>query len=344
MVATIKEIAAVVGVSTATVSRVLNNDPTLGVSSETKLKILEVAESLEYMTLKQRKDIAESSAKRLNIGLVDWYSEQAFIEDPFYFYLLKAVEKKCAQSGINTYSIMYIDGKYVPAVDLKPDGIIAIGRFTREETQQLAVLNSNLFFLDSSPDDLQYDSVMVNTISGTTDALRYLYRLGHRRIAFIGGEVVDDNRKKAQDDRERAYIAFMKAMDLLDPSLLYVGKCLSYQEGVRLAGQLIDNQLPLPTAVFVANDTMATGVATTLLQNGLSIPEKISVIGFNNLPTVKHLTPPLTTVDVPLEAIAECAIEMLTQRIAGQRTLARKVLIPTRLKVRSSTHKPAARQ
>ena len=168
---------------------------------------------------------------------------------------------------------MYIEGSLFRH-DLKTDGIIAIGRFSREETQQLALLNSNLFFLDSSPDDLKYDSVLVNTISGTMDALRYLYRMGHRRIAFIGGEVVDDNRKKAQDDRERAYTAFMKEMDLFDSSLLYVGKCLSYQEGVRLARQLIETQLTLPTAVFVANDTMATGVATTLLQNGLSITRR----------------------------------------------------------------------
>ena len=335
--ATIKDIATAAGVSIATVSRVLNHDPTLNAGAETKLRVLEIAESLEYVPLKQRKISADQTDVRLNIGLVNWYSESELAEDPFYLYLQKHVEKKCAQEGFNCCSVIHLDGAYVPAVNIRVDGLIAIGRFSVEETDQLAMLTPYIVFLDSSPDDLRFDAVMVNVRSGIKDALRYLYDLGHRRIAYVGGNTVNDNRMKNPiDEREEQYCNFMKEKDIFDSSLLFIGERLSYEEGVRQCHVMVNREDPLPSAILTGNDTVATGVLSTLQHCGISVPGQVSLVGFNNLPTMKHLSPPVTTVNIPMETIADCALQLLQERISGRYSMPRKVFIPTSLKMRDS--------
>lgn len=335
--ATIKDIATAAGVSIATVSRVLNHDPTLNAGAETKLRVLDIAESLDYVPLKQRKTSADQASVRLNIGLVNWYSESELTEDPFYLYLQKYVEKKCAQEGFNSCSIIHLDSAYVPAVNIRVDGLIAIGRFSVEETEQLAMLTPYIVFLDSSPDDLRFDAVMVNVRSGIKDALGYLYSLGHRRIAYVGGNTVDDNRMKSLiDEREEQYCSFMKEKGLFDASLLFIGERLCYEEGVRQCHVMVNREDPLPSAILTGNDTVATGVLSTLQHCGIAVPRQISLIGFNNLPTMKHLSPPVTTVNIPLDTIADCALQLLQERISGRYSMPRKVYIPTSLKVRDS--------
>lgn len=335
--ATIKDIATAAGVSIATVSRVLNHDPTLNASAQTRLRVLEIAESLEYVPLKQRKTSADQADVRLNIGMVNWYSESELAEDPFYLYLQKHVEKKCAQEGFNCCSVIHLDGAYVPAVNIRVDGLIAIGRFSVEETNQLAMLTPYIVFLDSSPDDLRFDAVMVNVRSGIKDALHYLYDLGHRRIAYIGGNTVNDNRMRNPiDEREEQYCNFMKERGIFDASLLFIGERLSYEEGVRQCHVMVNRKDPLPSAILTGNDTVATGVLSTLQHLKISVPGQISLVGFNNLPTMKHLSPPVTTVHIPTEIIADCALQLLQERISGRYSIPRKVFIPTSLEKRNS--------
>lgn len=339
--ATIKDIARAAEVSPATVSRVLNHDSSISVTHETKLKILEIAESLEYIPLKQRKENGKKQPAKRLVAIVNWYSETALIEDPFYFYLHKDLEKKCAMLGINSFNINKIDGQYVTSVDnLKPDGVMAIGRFTQEETRQLSGICENLVFLDSSPDDRRYDAVLINTECGMREALEHLFEKGHRRIAFIGGEVVDYDQPRTTDLRLRTYTRFMCEHDLFDEKLVCVGRQLSYAEACRTVFEMLHSDMPLPTAMVCANDTMATGVLSTLQHGGVRVPEEVSLIGFNNLPTTKHLNPALTTVTIPMEEVADCALNLLEQRLDGRFAAPRKVMVSTSLKVRKSTAAP----
>jgi LacI family transcriptional regulator len=337
--ATIREIAKAAGVSPATVSRVLNHDPTISVGVDTKLRIFDIAEDLEYVTPKERREQAAAPAGRRNIAIVDWYSEAQLVDDPYYLYLLNAVEKVCMQHNLNTFKVVRLESGYTATVDLKADGMIAIGRFPMEEVAQLEQFTSNIVFLDSSPDDGRFSSVLVNTELGTLQAMEYLYGLGHRRIAFIGGEVVGNNRERAADSRKTAYTSFMKKHELYDESLIFEGARLSHQEGSRMAQQLLEKTGDLPTALFAANDTVATAVLAALTAAGVRVPEMVSLVGFNNLATVKHLSPPLTTVNIPLDSIAEWALELLQKEgaCAGQPV---KLYVPTALKIRKSCASP----
>lgn len=329
---TIKDIANLAGVSSATVSRVLNHDPSIRVNNETKLRIFKAAEELAYT---KRRTINSVSTSPMNIGIVDWYSEAALVNDPYYLYLMTVVEKHCTEMSYNTFKILKIKGKYTNTVDLVPDGIIAIGRFPLSEVEQLQCITTNIVFLDSSPDDGKFDSVLPNLALGAKQALEYLYHLGHRKIAYVGGEVVNDIRVKGSDSREEYYRDFMKKHHLFDEQLLYIGSKLSYQEGSRLTLSLLAAAVQ-PTAILCGNDTVATGVLNVIEASGKRVPEDYSIVGFNDLPNVQHLTPPLTTVRIPIADIAEIALSILTFNLTRKYASPQKIYVATSLKIRES--------
>ena len=335
--ATMRDIAKAAGVSPATVSRVLNHDPTISVTTATKLRILNVAEELEYVKKNGRK---ASAKERLNIAIVDWYSEADLAEDPYYLYLMTAVEKYCASQNINTFRVVNVNGVYLNSVDLKVDGMIAIGRFLISEVEQLSKITSNIIFLDSSPDEERFDSIMVNTKLGTKQALDYLFSLGHRKIAFIGGEVVGNNREKTLDSRKDMLVSYMRDHQIDVSDLVFEGSRLSFTEGSRMTQELLNRHKDLPTAIFAANDNVATGVLTTLSMNGIKVPSQISLVGFNNLASVKFLNPPLTTVNIPIDYISEVAVSTLQKNIdrTVQNTLS--MYVSTQLKIRKSCAEP----
>ncbi|NLC78814.1 MAG: LacI family transcriptional regulator [Ruminococcaceae bacterium] len=330
--ATIKDIALDAGVSPATVSRVLNHDPTISVNNSTKLRIFESAEKLEY---KKKRNSSPGSPSRLNVAIVDWYNEADLVEDPYYLYLMTAVEKFCMTNNINTFKVAKVEDKYINSVNLKPDGMIAIGKFPLSEVEQLVGITENIVFLDSSPDDSRFDSVIPNIKLGTKIALDYLRSLGHSRIAFVGGEVCGDNAEKALDIRKSTYADYMEKNGLYDPALFFEGERLSYTEGCRLASVMLERG-SLPTAVFCANDTVATGVVFTLAANGIKIPEQVSVLGFNNLASAKFTSPPLSTVAIPIETIAELALEVLQGNITHKYNVPKKIQVSAQLKLRKS--------
>lgn len=334
--ATIKEIAKAARVSQATVSRILNNDSSLSVSDETKLRVLAVADEFEYVPLKTRKKAKYN--KRLNIAIVDWYVNKALIEDPYYLYVMTTVEKALSKENINSFKMLKVDGKYISSINKTPDGIIAIGRFDEDSVSQLSNICDNIVFIDSSPSAEKYSSVMINTELGTTQALKYLYGLGHRRIAFIGGKVISDTGLKltfAIDDRRKiAYQNFIDSKNL--ESFIFEGNKLSYGEGFELAKVLV-KKINRPTAVFVANDTMASGVIARLTQEGVKVPQDISVVGFNDIPASKYLNPPLTSVKLDMNYIAISTINLLKEKLDNSFYFPKKILIPTSLSIRKST-------
>lgn len=330
--ATIKDIAKLADVSQATVSRVLNHDPNIRVNNETKLRIFNAAEELEYT---KKRNFSSVSNNQMNIAIVDWYTESALIEDPYYLYLMTVVEKYCTEMNYNTFKLLNINGKYTNTVDLVPDGMIAIGRFPMVEVKQLQRITDNIVFLDSSPDDASYDSILPNSALGAKQALEYLYKLGHRKIAYVGGEVVNDLRVKGTDEREDYYRFFMKSNDIFDKDLIYIGEKLSFSEGSRLTQQLLASKIQ-PTAILCGNDTVATAVVNTLETAGKHVPNDYSIIGFNDLPNVRHLNPPLTTVRIPIEDIAEIAVNIIAFNRKRKFKSPQKIHVATSLQIRSS--------
>ena len=336
--ATIKDIAKAANVSPATVSRVLNHDPVLSVGVETRIRILDIAEELEYITLKERKNSQKPLSSRLNIAIVDWYTEEELANDPYYLYLMTAVEKQCVARDFNAYRIVNVNGNYSTGVNKPPSGLIAIGKFSLEDVAILENFSKNIVFVDSSPCPEKYDSVTVNAELGTKQAIEFLYNNGHKKIGFIGGDVVGDNREPAVDTRLTAYRKYMNFYNIYDDSLEYIGKCLNFEQGILMAQKMLDSK-NIPTAIFVANDTMAVGVMNVLKSANVKIPQDISIIGFNNLATSKHLSPALSSVNVPLDKLAKCGVDVLYDNYYKYKDIPYKILVPTNLKIRKSVKK-----
>lgn len=339
---TIKEIAELSKVSPSTVSRILNHDPSLSVSNETKLRVLEVADENDYIPVKKRKLKTEKNS-RLNVAIFDWYVTASLLEDPYYLYLMTTFEKNFALENINYFKIFKVDENYIVSVDKKIDAIIAIGRFSDEDVEGLSNICSNIIFVDSSPDASKYDSILINTACGTTSALKYLVELGHENIGYLGGTVVNDTGTDivlpVEDSRKVAFINYLKKINKFNGNYIFEGKRLSFEEGSSQVKKMIESK-NIPTALFVANDSMAIGAISKLKEFGYSVPNDISVIGFNDLPMDKLLDPPLTSVRIEMNAIAETVVNLLKNKKRSNKRLPLKIYIPTYLVIRKTCSIP----
>ena len=336
--ATLKEIANIVGVSVGTVSRVLNNDSTISVGDETKIKIFNVAEEMQYKTLKQRKSNDQIKSNKFRVGIVEMYNPKEQLEDPYYLLLRSVVDKECFENEIEVVNLYKDQGKYRFIGEEDISGIIAIGKFDEKEIKSLNKLSENIVFLDSSPDDIKYDSVKINFKLGTYMALEYLMKLGHREIGYIGSfKTLDDYKGKSEDKRLEFYKDYMKKNKIYNEEFTLDTKDVTSMDGYITMKKFIEENKKMPTAFFVGTDTIATGVLRALYENNINVPKDISIIGFNDLIASQHTIPPLTTVRVHIEKLASAAVDLIIERIIKGRKYCKKVVIPSELIIRKSS-------
>lgn len=332
--ATIKEIASMAEVSISTVSRVLNFDETLNVSHSTRERILKIADELEYVSSKNKK---AKNKRSKDIGIVYWYNYEEELGDPYYLSIRLAAEKKCNENNFNLVKL----SEDSDVNDIKNvTGIIAIGRFTSCTIEKLASANENIVFVDFSPDENRFDSVMADLGKSTTKILNYLYELGHRKIGFIGGKRLEglSYEKIYIDERDIKYKEFMEIKGIYDPEYIYQGERFTFKVGYDLTIEALKSKNKI-TAFFVGNDTMAVGAYKAISEAGLSIPNDVSIVGFNDQPSAKYMIPSLTTIRIPSEYLGSAAVDLLLENINGTREYNKKVIIPTEFKIRESCRK-----
>jgi LacI family transcriptional regulator len=171
-----------------------------------------------------------------------------------------------------------------------------------------------------------------DNVNGAHDAVSHLVELGHRRIGFIRG-----NAYTGQSDlREQGYVKALSDAGIeLDPALVYQGN-FSEQSGMDGGQHLLSLAEP-PTAIFAASDAMAQGAMTAIREKGLRIPEDISVIGFDDIPSAAMTRPPLTTLRHPFDAMAHATVQELVRRIKGEPGRRHRIEFPSEFVVREST-------
>ncbi|RKD22164.1 transcriptional regulator, LacI family [Caminicella sporogenes DSM 14501] len=333
--ATLKDVAKLANVSLATASRVLNYDQNISVADETKKRIFEAARKLDYKTVKQRNKNVE---KRLKFGLIHWYSQEQEIEDPYYYTIRKGVEDECSIKKIELTTIFRNDLEFMEDKLSVLDGFIAIGKFSKEEVYELSMYSSNIVFIDFSPNEKIYDSVVIDFDRAMQEVMEYLFNLGHRKIGFIGGlECIGKKKEFLEDPRKIAYKRFVKDKGIYNAEDIYIGK-FAAEDGYKLMKEAIAKG-ELPTAFFVASDTMATGAIRALYESDIKVPDDVSIIGFNDISTAKYLVPPLSTVKVYTEFMGRTAVSLLLERVKENRKIPKKVIIPTDLIIRESCKK-----
>lgn len=324
--ATIKDIAAKAGVSIATVSRVLNHDETLNVQEETKKRIFEVAEQLEY-TLKVQK----RRKKKLKIGVLYSYSPTEELEDPYYLCIRLAVENKLEEEGYRKVPISLQDTvETLVAVD----GVICSGTFSKTMVEIIGSWRKPTVFIDSNPDISRFDAIKIDYDQAVRSIMDCFIEHGHTKIGFVGCQETDPDGRELQDERMVAIKKYLTEKGLYHPEYIKTG-LFHAKYGYRLLKELYEEN-HLPTALFVANDSMAVGCYKAAYELGIKIPEDISIIGFNDIPTAKYMIPPLTTVRLYMEFMGEYAVRLLEERILGERELCVMVTVPTKLYERDS--------
>ncbi|MFS0724820.1 LacI family DNA-binding transcriptional regulator [Paenibacillus sp. 1P07SE] len=327
--ATIKQIAEQAGVSITTVSRVLNNDPSLSVTQDTRDRIYEVAGALGY-----RKKSLQPPVKP--IAFLYWLSEQEELHDVYFKSIRLGIEHQAELHNIELSSYKLSDG--IEAVRSDIQGFIAVGRFSSAEMKRLQELTPHGVFVDTAPDPDHYDAVRPDLIWITRKAVDFFLQRGHAQIGFVGGVDFDpDTREVRQDLRETIFRDCLAPRGMLEEEHIFTGPQFSVEDGYELMLGAIDKLGDrLPTAFFVASDPIAVGCLQALNERGIAIPGRVSVLSINNISIAKYVSPPLTTFHIDIEELCRTAVTLLLERVSGSRTLVKTVFLNAELIIRKS--------
>jgi LacI family transcriptional regulator len=323
---TLKEIAKAVGVSTATVSRVLNFDSTLSVTAKKRQAIIETAAALNYATPRNRNRANQQGLSK--IALVHFLRPDQELIDPYYVALRLGIESRCAALKIETMKVYHTDSMPDATLLQSASGVIAIGHHADAEVTWLKRHARQLVFADFAPADDDIDSVQSDLTLAMRKLLAALVEMGYRHIAYLGWN----------DIRAMTYVTWMREARLYDQHLAR-GDNNTEEGGYRGTKSLLSEGKKVD-ALVLFNDNMAVGAYRAIHEKGLRIPEDIAVASFNDISVAQFLNPPLSTVHLPAEEIGETAVELLLERAAG-RELAKRITLSSRPIWRGSTRQPA---
>src|ERR1700728_2563061 len=325
----IRTIARAAHVSIATVSRTINNIPT--VNPEIAKRVWEAIRELHYFPNTQARALVSGRSKLF--GLI--VSE---ITNPFFPELIQGFEDIAVAHG---YEILISSTNYDPKrmshcirrmLERKVEGV-AIMTFGLEEPllDQLAKRKVPLVFIDVGPDRPGVSVLKVDYHHGIRQAVQHLAALGHRHIAFVSGPM----RLHSAQSRLAAFSKSMQECGI-SPEVSQIVEGDHTLEGGAVAMDKLLAQKELPTAVICSNDMTAIGVLHKLYRTGLRVPDDISVIGFDDIHIAEVMMPPLTTVQMSRLEIAKAAFSALRSHVESPEQFhsRREFKIPTDLIVR----------
>jgi len=263
------------------------------------------------------------------------------LDNPFISSLVTGVVRAAAMVSNEVLIYSLVDHQKRPPVKVLrllqqfTDGVVALLPYEFGFVEALTEGRYPVVTIDNPSEHSEFPSVAADSYGGARMAMRHLAELGHKRIAFVSGaEQLESARQ-----RHRAYDDAVSVLGLArDPALVLPGNYTL--EGGREAGERLLKLKKPPTAVFASNDLSAFGLMAVLQERGLKIPEDISVVGFDDLPTASQIHPALTTVRQPIEDLGRAAVNTLLALIAGLPAAAAQVTLPTELVVRQSTCAP----
>ena len=320
------DVARAAGVSPSTVSRVLNG--TAVVSEAKKKAIDEAIERLGFVPNPVARGLA--GGRTLSIGVIT----QA-IDSPFYGIALRGIQDQLDPAG---YSALFVNGNWNAEAEARcievlrarrVDGIIVLTGRLPDQALKACARTVPVVVTGRTLKAPGLFSLNFDNFEGGRLATQHLIALGHRDIAFITG---DPDHADAIE-RQRGYRAALEAAGIpYDPALVVPG---AYHEvsGLLAVGRLLDSQRKF-TAIFAANDQMACGVTLGLQRRGLRVPEDVSLVGFDDLPTSVYAIPPLTTVHQPAYELGQLAASAMLQLLAGTKPTAQ--IPPPRVIARES--------
>lgn len=331
---TIQEVAEFAGVSTKTVSRVLNHEPY--VKEGTRKKVEDAIHQLGFVASISARRLA--SGQSFTIGLIFHNASWHYIE-----HVQKGVMETAQQNGYSTllHPCDITDKNHARGImnlvqQKNVDGFIFTPPSDNAKELIQELQNIHFPFVRLTPMDRESPLPYVSATDkqGAFDMTMYLSQLGHKRVGYIIGP----QEQKAAHDRFEGYQDALRDAGIpFDQSIVFQGDD-HFEAGYAAAVKMASRQAP-PTAIFCNNDEMAAGAVSAIFEAGLNVPEDISVAGFDNIPLSRQIWPPLTTVEQPIFEIAEKATKHLIALIHDEEVECIHCYIPTKLIIRKSTRR-----
>lgn len=331
---TIKEIAKLAEVSTATVSKILNKKDN-NISDATRQRVLDIVKEQNYIPNTIARSLVTRQTKTIGLVIPD-------IANPFFPELARGAEDKASESGYNiifcnTDDNLEKEEKYINMLQEKMiDGIIFTQSAKRTKGFKKLTIGSTPIILIDRDMNLEgvVGKVLVDNFTGAYEGVSYLLKNGYEKIAFITGALTSNTSKNRLKGYEKA---------LEDSGV-------SYKEDYVLAGEyrsewgfkaiekLFDNKVDFD-AVFCGNDLIALSVIKALKNAGKSIPEDVGVLGFDDIYMSKFIEPELSTIRQPNYEMGYKAVEMLVNILENptEKNIKRELILKTELIIRQST-------
>lgn len=329
--ATIKDIAVSAGVSSATVSRILNNDNTLNVSPDTRQKVLDSAHALNY-----KKKSRASNKSVYTLGIVQWFSPQQEMEDNYYLLIRQGIEDFCMQHCIHVVRTYKADVNYMDALK-NVDALICVGKFSKNEIKHFQEITNSIIFLDMPIDDINVSTITLDFEHAMKTALDYLASLGHQKIGFLGGKEYLADQQLFPDMRKTLFSKYCQKHNIIyEPYILE--EAFTIESGCFMMNQLLESK-DLPTAIVASSDPIAIGALRALNNSGIRVPDDISLMGFDDTSLSSFTTPPLTTIHAPAYDMGNFGANIVFNILRLQPATAMKIKLPCQLMERQSCRK-----
>jgi len=334
---TIRDVARLAEVHPGTVSRALNEQTRGLVNADTAARVLRAADELGYRPNPIARGLKTNRSFTVGVLIPD-------LTNPLFPPIVRGIEDRLAQDGytpliVNTDNDPDRERSHVEAMLTRQvDGLIAAtARLDGELLAEAAAGGTPLVLVNRSFEDSSAPAVTVDDRRGIALAVEHVTGLGHRRIAHVAGpQTVSTGHQ-----RYEGFLAAMAAAGLeVAPEHVGFSASFTESEGARAGTEILAGPLR-PTAIVAANDRLAIGCYDALARAGLTCPADVSVVGFNDMPFIERLTPPLTSIRVPQRQLGTTAAEMLLAQLTdGAPRTPGEVLLEPALVVRGSTAPP----
>lgn len=335
---TIRDVARLAEVHPGTVSRALNEETRGLVNEETAARVQRAADALGYRPNPLARGLKTNRSYAIAVLIPD-------LTNPLFPPIVRGIEDRLEQAGytpliVNTDNDPERERSHIATMLARQvDGFIAAtARLDAEPLAEALADGMPLVLVNRSFEDGSVPVVTVDDRLGMRLAVEHIVGLGHERIAHVAGpQNVSTGRR-----RHEGFQQSMAAAGLAVPEgSVSVAQRFAEDEGTRACRELLDRD-PRLTAIVAANDRLAIGAYDELARRGLRCPGDVSVTGFNDMPFIDRLQPPLTSVRVPQREIGIAAADLLLASLGDELAPPREILLEPMLIVRGSTAPPSA--
>lgn len=335
MAITIKDVAKKAGVATSTVSRTIQDHPSI--SEKTKKNVRLIMKELGYQPNLAARGLVNKNTR--TIGIILPVSDGAAFQNPFFLEMIRGISKTCNEKkymvaiASGTTEEELLESIRMMAKGGRADGFIVL--YSKKEDQVINYLHQENLEYAIIGKPYQYENEILyvdndNQLAGK-DAANYLIGLNHQKIAYI----CSDMDEMVTAERLIGYQQALTAANIaIDPTYIVTESFQDTENKQQLTSLFLADEHP--TAVVASDDIVAMSLTHLLKDIGLSVPDDISIISFNNSIFAEMIQPALTSIDVHIDYLSSQVVEKLVEFIEGRQTIAMKVILPHKIIERDS--------